>query len=67
MVDNSKLRELQLKQEMLERLLPQFSERNQARVRAQLSIICEQLEQLRNGNDSPTSESQPSPKPRTAA
>jgi hypothetical protein len=64
LVDSNKLRELRLKQEMLERLLPRLcSERNQERMRFEISLVAAQIKLLLSvSNDSP-----PLAKPRTAA
>jgi hypothetical protein len=65
-LDNDKLRELELRKQVLMRLLPQVSERNQARVRAELSVTEAQIKLLR-ATVSDTGEPPPTPKPGTAA
>jgi hypothetical protein len=63
---NSELLELQFKKQLLEQLLPLFSERNQARVRADLAVLDSQIKVLQTIASEPEEPLQ-KPTPRKAA
>jgi hypothetical protein len=64
MAKSSKLRELRLKREILERLLPRLkSERNKQRMRLEISIVTKQIKRLLCETDEPSLMQSPVPQP----